>query len=276
MKKFLITLVCVLLTTVSANAMAKDDIDQPTALFTTTTTDPPSALSKLEKLAKDVKKKTHKNTSDDDEEETTTEETTVSDNETDNSSSKKKNVLGNILGGVGSAATSTSTITNVLGDVTGLNKLKEKKLHGTWKYSEPGVAFTSESLLAEAGGEVAATACREKLQEAYESIGITPDNTSFTFKEDGSFEADVAGHSVKGKYTFDEDEQTISLKVLIVSLTGHTKINLTGGISLMFESQKILSLLEAICKVTGSNVLKAVGDLSSQYDGVRVGFELSK
>ncbi len=174
-----------------------------------------------------------------------------------------------------SKSSSVSKAANLVCDVIGLNKMKESTLVGTWTYKEPAVAFTSESLLAEAGGAIAASACESQLVSAYESLGINSSNTSFTFNDDGSFTVKLIGHSVKGTYTFDEDEQAVTLKVLVLSLPGYTKKN-TDGMSLMFESQKILSLLEAICKISGSKILSAVGSLSESYEGVRIGFDLTK
>ena len=62
--------------------------------------------------------------------------------------------LGDILGAVLGAATSGGTITNVLLDVIGLNKMSEADILGTWRYAEPGIAFTSQNALQKAGGQV--------------------------------------------------------------------------------------------------------------------------
>ena len=62
--------------------------------------------------------------------------------------------LGN-QGGILSGIDGTSILGNVLGSVLGLNKISQESLVGTWKYSGPGCAFTSDNLLAQAGGEVA-------------------------------------------------------------------------------------------------------------------------
>ena len=71
--------------------------------------------------------------------------------------------LGSILGAVLGSATSGSTITNVLLDVIGLNKLSATDIIGTWRYVEPGVAFTSENALSKAGGQVVSGTIKQKL-----------------------------------------------------------------------------------------------------------------
>ena len=109
-------------------------------------------------------------------------------------------ILGSILG----AATDGNTITNVITSVLGADKVSEKALIGTWRYSSPGCAFTSDNLLAKAGGEVAATEVKNKLQTYYSQIGISSSNTYITFGEDKSFSGKIDGKSVKGTYVYDQ------------------------------------------------------------------------
>ncbi len=186
------------------------------------------------------------------------------------STSSKSGILSTLI----SSATSGSTLTNIVEDVIGKNKMTAETLIGTWNYAEPGVAFTSESLLATAGGEVAATTCKDKLASCYSQLGITSSNTSFTFKNDGTFSAKIKGTKCSGKYTFDEDSQTITLKILI-NITGYTKKDATG-MSLLFDESKILTILQTLGKVSGSSTISAITSLASNYDGLQVGFDLSK
>ena len=60
------------------------------------------------------------------------------------------------MGQVMSAMTNGTGIANAVKSVIGLDKLKTQQLIGDWKYKGPGCAFTSENLLAKAGGEIAA------------------------------------------------------------------------------------------------------------------------
>ena len=80
-----------------------------------------------------------------------------------------------------SAMTNGTGITNAISSVIGLDKVKAQTLIGTWKYSAPGCAFTSENLLAKAGGEVAAVQIEEKLQPYYQQVKISASNTFITF-----------------------------------------------------------------------------------------------
>ncbi|MDY6230205.1 MAG: DUF4923 family protein [Prevotella sp.] len=181
-------------------------------------------------------------------------------------------ILGSILG----AATDGNTITNVITSVLGADKVSEKALIGTWRYSSPGCAFTSDNLLAKAGGEVAATEVKNKLQTYYSQIGISSSNTYITFGEDKSFSGKIDGKSVKGTYVYDQKSGQITLKTLLFSANGYVKRNGMSGIGLLFESKKMLTLLQTVAAMSGNSGVQTIGDLSKNYDGVRVGFDMTK
>ena len=177
--------------------------------------------------------------------------------------------------GILSGVDTTSALGNILGSVLGVNKISEANLVGTWKYSAPGCAFTSDNLLAKAGGEVAAQKIKSQLQPQYQSLGISASNTYFTFKEDKTFSAKLAGKSISGNYTYDASKGTINLQTLLLSMNGYVTMT-TSGISLLFESQKILSVLQTLGALSGNTTIGTIGELSKNYDGVRVGFDLTR
>ena len=164
---------------------------------------------------------------------------------------------------------------NAITSVIGLDKVSAKGLIGSWRYSRPGCAFMSENLLAKAGGEMAAVQIEEKIQPYYQQVGITTENTFITFNEDGSFSAKVLGTPLKGTYTFDEASAKITLKTLLFSTNCYAKREY-GGISILFEANKLLTLLQTIAAFSGNQNLQAIGDISKQYDGVRIGFDMIK
>lgn len=176
-----------------------------------------------------------------------------------------------LLGGIDGA----SAIGNVLGSVLGLNKVTESTLIGTWKYAQPGCAFTSENLLAKAGGEVAAQKVKSELLTQYSNMGINSSNTYFTFKEDKTFSGKVAGKSVNGTYVLNTNNGQITLKTLLFSLNGYVNLN-TSGMSLLFESQKLLSILQTVGSMSGNASVATISELSKNYDGVRLGFDLTR
>ena len=190
-------------------------------------------------------------------------------------------VLGGLLGGgttAGSSSTGSSIINGILNNVIGSATFSQADLCAhTWKYSKPGCAFTSENLLAKAGGEIAANKIEENLSTYYNKFGFSKSNTYFTFKTDGTFAAKIDGKSWNGTYTFDEKTHAIQLKGLLLSASGFAT-RTTNGISLLFEQKKLLTLVKTLSKLnlTGSTTMSAVSSIVDNYDGVRIGFEMTK
>lgn len=196
-------------------------------------------------------------------------------NSNNSSSSSNSSQTGGILGGIFGSNGAGSTLGNVLGSVLGLDKLTTKQLVGTWHYKGPGCAFISENALAKAGGEVAAAEVKEKLAAQYAKLGFTAANTSISFNEDGTFNAHIDGKALNGKWTYNEEDGKLEMKTLLLSLSGYAKKN-SDGIGVLFESKKILTLLQTLASVSGNTTLSTIGDLSKNYDGVRVGFDMTK
>lgn len=198
-----------------------------------------------------------------------------------NSAATVAGVLGAILGGsnAGNGSNSSSNagsiINGILNNVIGSGTFKQADLCHTWKYSKPGCAFTSENLLAKAGGEIAASKVEDKLEGYYKKFGFSSSNTYFTFNTDGTFSAKIDGKAWNGNYTFDEKTHAIQLKGLLLSASGYAT-KTTNGISLLFDQKKLLNLIKALSAFKGSSTLSAVGSIANNYDGMQVGFEMTK
>lgn len=174
----------------------------------------------------------------------------------------------------GSAASQAGgALGNILSSVLGGNtKPTLQQIIGSWKYSQPGCAFTSDKLLAQAGGEVVAAEIKSKLQPTYQKLGVKQGNTSLVLKEDKTFSASFAGKSFSGTYTFDEGSSKITLQGMLLTINGYMKRN-SDGVALLFESSKLLTLLQTVSALSGSTSVQAVGEISKSYDGLRLGFD---
>lgn len=209
---------------------------------------------------------------------TTTSNAAASTSTTSNAGSSIAGILGAVLGGNSNSSSSagSSIINGILNNVIGSGTFSKQDLCAhTWKYSKPGCAFTSENLLAQAGGEIAANKVEEKLGEYYSKFGFSSSNTYFTFKTDGTFAAKIDGKSWQGNYTFDEKTHAIQMKGLILSMSGYAT-KTTNGISLLFDQKKLLNLIKTIGSLKGNSTLSALGTIANNYDGMRVGFEMTK
>ena len=206
--------------------------------------------------------------------------------DTVNTKASAVGVLAELLGYAGGNSSNTtdsttskvgSIVGSILDNVNGSTTFNKADLCAhTWKYKSPGCAFTSENLLAKAGGEIAAKKVEEKLSTYYQKAGFSSSNTYFKFNEDGTFNAKIDGKSWSGTYTFDEKTHAIDLKGrLLLSLNGFATKN-TSGISILFETKKLLTIIQTLTALSGNTTLGTIGEISKNYDGIRVGFDLSK
>lgn len=185
---------------------------------------------------------------------------------------------GSQMGGTTTNNSGSSIGSNALGGlldlVVGSVKLSQADIIGTWSYVEPACAFTSENLLAKAGGSVAAKTVNEKLQPVYNSLHISSGNTRLTFNENGQFTGKIGGFPMSGTYTFDATNGLVKMKSL-TTFTAHLTRS-THGMNFTFESKKILTLLQTVSALSGNTSLSTIGDISKQFNGVRLGFAMKK
>ena len=208
----------------------------------------------------------------------TTSNAVASTSATSNAGSAVAGILGAVLGGNSNSSSSagSSIINGILNNVIGSGTFSKQDLCAhTWKYSKPGCAFTSENLLAQAGGEIAANKVEEKLSEYYSKFGFSSSNTYFTFKTDGTFAAKIDGKSWQGNYTFDEKTHAIQMKGLILSMSGYAT-KTANGISLLFDQKKLLNLIKTIGSLKGNSTLSDLETNANNYDDTRVDFETTK
>ncbi len=165
-----------------------------------------------------------------------------------------------------------SVLSGVVKSVVGDKATTSTSIIGTWKYSAPCCQFESENRLADAGGKVAAAEVEEQLKTVYDKIGLG--NCQFTFNEDESF----SGSFGSGTYTFDNDAKTITMKsklgiktVAFVTVAG-------SSMSLTFDADKLIDLLKLVAGVASgiSSTLSIISSISDMYDGLNLGFELTK
>ena len=67
----------------------------------------------------------------------------------------------------------------------------------------------------------------------------------------------------------------MTLQTLLLSINCYAKKNV-NGMGLLFESSKLLTLLQTMSALSGDATLQTVGELSKNYDGLRLGFDYTK
>ena len=169
-------------------------------------------------------------------------------------------ILGGVLGSVLGTLGSQNTIDGLLGLVIGSVKVQESELYGQWYYTGPTCAFTSENLLAKAGGAVAAENCKEKLLPVYNGIGISAQNTQFQLTQDHQFAGNFRGIPLSGTYTYDPSTGTLKLKTMLFSTNAYIT-RTSSGLGLTFESKSLLKVLQVAAAMSGNSTLQTIGGI---------------
>lgn len=173
-----------------------------------------------------------------------------------------------ILGGVVNAVTDGNT------SLTG-----KKSVEGTWTYAGPDCKFTSDNLLAKAGGEVASKKIEGEMGDILSKLGFT-EGCTFTFNSDGTYSSVANGRTINGTYTYDPETNDLQMKTRLgLKFNATVSWPLTGNnMSLLFNADKLMTLAQTIGNAVGksSTTLSSVNSLLGQYDGLQLGMELQK
>lgn len=169
-----------------------------------------------------------------------------------------------------------SILSGVAKAVIGDKATTAHSIVGTWTYVGPECQFESENMLAKAGGAVAAKEVEEKMQAVFEKIGMN--GCRYTFNEDGTYSYTVKKRTVKGTYTFDDKEKTVTMKGRL-GITTVAHITVTGNsMSMVFNADKLMSVLKTITGAASkiNSTASTLNSVAEAYDGMMLGFELKK
>ena len=174
----------------------------------------------------------------------------------------------------GAASALGSVLTNLLG---GSSAVTASDLQGTWIYRKADCVFETQNLLLKAGGEMAATKIESQLESQLGKVGITPGACSFTFNSDGTYVATIGQYNLTGNYTLNTKSNTLTMTYLAGIGRISPKVVKTGAsISLLFEGDKLLSMVQKVGKLTSNSTVSSLSSLINSYDGMLVGMQLSK
>lgn len=154
---------------------------------------------------------------------------------------------------------------------------------GSWQYKGAAVKFTSDNLLAGAASTLASSQIEEKLDEYLQKIGLKEGAFSYTFNADSTFTNTFLKQQLKGNWsvTSGEDGKTIGLKYGrsekfdLFTLKATVSIG-TEKTEFLFNADKILEFIGKISSTSDNSMLKSLSQLTSQFDGLKIGFEMAK
>lgn len=174
----------------------------------------------------------------------------------------------------GAASALGSVLTNLLG---GSSAVTASDLQGTWTYRKADCVFETQNLLLKAGGEMAAAKIESQLESQLGKVGITPGACTFTFNSDGTYVATIGQYNLTGNYTLNTKSNTLTMTYLAGIGRISPKVVKTGAsISLLFEGDKLLSMVQKVGKLTSNSTVNSLSSLINSYDGMLVGMQLSK
>ena len=189
-----------------------------------------------------------------------------------------------MMNALGAQAQDLKSILSGIAKTVG-EKVSEKipfSVEGTWTYVGQDCQFTSDNLLAQAGGEVASQTVETKMQELLDKLGFS-DGCTFVFNADGTYSSAVKGRTTQGTYTFDTESKELKMKTSAgISFTTTASYNVTepNKMSLLFNADKLMQLAQTVSSAaslkSSSSTLKMVSSLLGNYNGLQVGFQLEK
>ncbi len=180
--------------------------------------------------------------------------------------------LGNLL--------NKDAVEDLAGKLLQQSDLTVADLVGTWKYSAPACEFQSDDLLKKAGGSLVANQIEEKLTGVYSKIGLAADQFSYTFGADSTFTCQLKDRVISGTVSKEEDSEQFVLHYQAVEgllNIGSVKVFIRKSentLSIMYEADKLLTVLTAIGSASQNTTLNTIGQLAEGYNGLLVGYEL--
>lgn len=192
-----------------------------------------------------------------------------------------KNLLKNVAGEAVNSATGNSTAGDVLGGLAskllGTDKLNADNLQGTWTYSEPCVAFESESLLTSVGSSLASKKVETTLAKQMTRLGFTAGKMTLTLNADSTGTVNLNGKDVKVTWSVSETDFILTFPLTKKSV--HMNAKLSGNsLQLAMSTDKLLTLATAITEKasTVNSTLGTVNSLMKNIKGMYVGLKFTK
>lgn len=164
-----------------------------------------------------------------------------------------------------------------------LDKIIPSDICGSWEYAGPAVKFTSDNMLSSAASTLVSSQIEDKLSQYLQAIGIKEGSFGYTFSEDSTFTTTFLKQDINGTYSIQESEDISEIELKygkntkLDLLTMHMKINVgTEKTQFLFNADKLLDFLGKISSASDNSLLKSLSALTDSYDGLLLGFEVTR
>lgn len=147
---------------------------------------------------------------------------------------------------------------------------------GIWKYDKPFVDADGTSIMGKIGKPIAKNKLKSKLNKAFKKLKIKERWQELEFDEGGQWRIKILGQSLKGSYTFNPDNESLTLRWRGVPLVkAHYRVN-KDRLYLSFDADRLLVFLHFVSGFSDNETLKAISTLSENFNNVMLGFELKR
>lgn len=180
--------------------------------------------------------------------------------------------LSDILSGLGSAAS---------GVVEGLftkTNLTVNDVVGEWQGNGPAVCFKDDNFLKKAGGAAMSGVIEDKLAPYYAQFGLN--DIKVTINSDATFKMSVKLITLSGTLASNGDGTfvfnfTALGSMSLGKMTAYVQKS-GNNLSIMFDATKMKDLLSKVASFTKIKLATTVSSILDSYDGLCVGFKLTK
>ena len=199
---------------------------------------------------------------------------------------------GSISGAKSESGSSASNIlTDIIGAVTGGQKLTADALCGTWNYEGTSCALESDEALAELGSKLVTV--KVEVNELLLKVGVKKGNASIAFAKDGTCTANIGGKSFAGTYVIGEDAKSIVFTFMLGQLTLNSTVEcMANSMNITFDADKVLALVKNLSAAVSQygnsqtassssisstlQLVKSLSTLLEGFNGMRLGVKVSK
>lgn len=171
-------------------------------------------------------------------------------------------------------ASSVKDVYKTMKDAFKLKRAEADSLIGTWVYAEPAVYATKGNILMKLAENVTVGELEKILETYLRKCNITPENTSFTFNKNGTFERDIVGHKAQGVWLINNERLVLGINnVMTADITTHQ-----DGDKLMFlvDVDKLMNALKMLGAMKDNKTNKALIKMTKKIPGLQAGLALVK
>lgn len=196
-----------------------------------------------------------------------------------NAQSSLLNSLKNAAASAVSNATGSSAAGDLVSSLLGTGKVSAASLQGTWKYTQPCIAFESKDLLTTIGSTAVSSKAQSYLNEGLKKVGFTAGKVTLTFDDKNNVSITVNGRTSKGTYTVEGSNLNITFTVGTMTKSVKMNCKLSGGnLQLAMNTSKLITLIQAVAANAGTAVsqLNTIGSLTKSVEGMYMGLQFAK